>query len=119
MSPRFCRFNVQFVFLLILALSYTIVYFYIRFKSAKAFTEWNLIPPAAFYATFAIESGLTIWLFTFVFQAKQNKTSPSDDNYLRERTIDHHIRTVKPARSTLLEDSITGYKKKDTFGLSE
>lgn len=67
MSPKYLSFNIKFLVLILLALSYSIVYYALRFNSEKAFTDWIRIPPKTFYYTFAIETAITIWLFTFVF----------------------------------------------------
>lgn len=93
MSPKYFSFNIKFLVLILLAFSYSVVYYALRFNSTKAFTDWIRIPPKTFYYTFAIEIGITFWLFAFVFQARQTAKVNQDDHFMFEER-EHFVSTV-------------------------
>ena len=79
MKPNTYKMNIIFVYLQLQATVRFCVYFYVRFRTEQAFTEWVEIGDTAFYTIYMTEIWITVGLFLFLFYENQETSEPERD----------------------------------------
>lgn len=104
MKPNTYKMNIIFVYLQLQATVRFCVYFYVRFRTEQAFTEWVEIGDTAFYTIYITEIWITCGLFLFLFYENREKSEPERE----ELSFDEEDRNR--GQTVFVDDSVVNLK---------